>query len=76
MKTKGQWEDPIVAEVRRVRDRLAKQFDYDVEAICADLMKRQGATVSIAPSRAGKYPPAKSKPALVRETPPRQRKPR
>jgi|GEM_PF-591637 len=76
MKVKEQWDDPIVAEVRRVRDRLAKQFQYDVKAICADLMKRQGATVSIEELGTGKYPEAKIKPALVRETPPRQRKPR
>ena len=26
-------DDPIVAEVRAVRDRLAARFDYDLEAI-------------------------------------------
>jgi hypothetical protein len=35
------WEDPIVTEVRKVRERLARQFDFDVHAIFADLRKRQ-----------------------------------
>ncbi|MEI6084736.1 MAG: hypothetical protein WCS70_10585 [Verrucomicrobiota bacterium] len=70
------WEDPIVAEVRRVRDQLARKFHYDIHAIFEDLRKRQGKTVSLQELRAGKYPQAMSKPALVRETPPRQRKPR
>ncbi len=35
------WEDPIVAEVRRVREELAAKFDFNVEAICADIRKRQ-----------------------------------
>jgi hypothetical protein len=37
------WEDSIVAEVRRVREGLARQFDFDVRAIFADLRKRQTA---------------------------------
>ena len=36
------WEDPIVAEVRAVREKLAAEFDFDVKAIFADLRKRQG----------------------------------
>jgi len=34
-------EDPIVAEVRKVREELARQFNFDVGAIFADLRKRQ-----------------------------------
>jgi hypothetical protein len=33
--------DPIVDEVRRVRDELAKRFNYDVDAIFADLREKQ-----------------------------------
>ena len=33
--------DPIVNEVRRVRDELAKKFNYDVDAIFADLREKQ-----------------------------------
>ena len=35
------WEDPIVAEVHRTRQKLASEFNYDVKAIFADLRKRQ-----------------------------------
>jgi hypothetical protein len=37
------WEDPIVAEVHRIREQLAAEFNYDIDAICADLRKRQEA---------------------------------
>ncbi len=37
------WEDPIVAEVRRVREELAARFNYDVKAIFADIRARQAA---------------------------------
>jgi len=33
--------DPIVNEVRRVRDELAKKFNYDVDAIFYDLREKQ-----------------------------------
>lgn len=33
--------DPIVDEIRRIRDTLAARFDYDVEAIARDARKRQ-----------------------------------
>ena len=32
-------EDPIVEEVRRLRDEYAAQFNYDLAAICADLKR-------------------------------------
>ena len=34
--------DPIVDEVRKYRNNHAKKFDFDMHAICADLMERQG----------------------------------
>jgi hypothetical protein len=33
--------DPIVNEVRRARDELAKKFNYDVDAIFSDLREKQ-----------------------------------
>jgi len=33
-------EDPIVEEVRRIRDELARKFNYDVHAIFEDLRAR------------------------------------
>ncbi len=34
-------DDPIVAEVRAIRDRQAAKFNYDVRAILEDARKRQ-----------------------------------
>ena len=67
-------DDPIVAEVRRVRDQLAREVGYDVRAICADLMARQRNTVSPDELRQTPYPagPLPAVPAL-REKPPRER---
>ena len=31
--TEETWEDPIVAEVRAVRDKIAARFDYDIDRI-------------------------------------------
>ena len=31
----------IVEEVRQARDAYAKKFDYDLDAICRDLQKKQ-----------------------------------
>jgi hypothetical protein len=35
------WEDPIVAEVHRAREKLAADCNYDVEAFFANVRKRQ-----------------------------------
>ena len=35
------YDDPIVDEVRRTRERLAAEFDFDTAAIFEDLRKRQ-----------------------------------
>ncbi|MBE9117273.1 hypothetical protein IQ249_15335 [Lusitaniella coriacea LEGE 07157] len=35
------WEDPIVAEVRAIREAHARQFNYDLTAIVEDLMQKQ-----------------------------------
>jgi hypothetical protein len=45
------WEDPIVAEVHRIREQLAAQFDFDVKAMFADMRKRQAALGSRLVSR-------------------------
>ena len=37
------WEDPIVAEVHRIREKLAAEYNFDVTAFFADLRKRQAA---------------------------------
>jgi hypothetical protein len=35
------WSDPIVDEVRRVRDAYAARFNYDLRAIYRDLKERE-----------------------------------
>jgi len=35
------WEDPIVEEVHRIREKLAAEYGFDVKAMFADLRKRQ-----------------------------------
>ena len=37
------WEDPIVAEVHRTREKLAAEYNFDVTAFFAGLRKRQAA---------------------------------
>ncbi|MEK7676550.1 MAG: hypothetical protein AAB676_12030 [Verrucomicrobiota bacterium] len=37
-------EDPIVAEVRLARDRIAARFNYDLEAIAQDAKQREQAS--------------------------------
>jgi len=36
-------EDPIVAEVHRIREMLAAKFNFDIDAIFADMQRRQAA---------------------------------
>jgi len=38
------WEDPIVAEVRGIREELSARFDFDVRAIFADMRRSQTAS--------------------------------
>ena len=33
-------EDPIVAEVRRIREEIARRFDYDIDKMFAHLRER------------------------------------
>jgi hypothetical protein len=40
MKTKT-WESPIVLEVRKVKERLAAKFNYDIGAMLRDQMERE-----------------------------------
>ncbi len=34
-------DDPIVAEVRAIRDKIAAKFHNDIHAICEDARKRE-----------------------------------
>lgn len=35
------WKDEIVEEIHRIREEYAKSFNYDLNAIFADLRKKQ-----------------------------------
>ena len=35
------WSDPIVEEVRRIRDAHAARFNYDLDAIFLDIKERE-----------------------------------
>jgi len=35
------WEDPIAAEVRKVREDYAAQFNYDLRALCRALKEAE-----------------------------------
>jgi hypothetical protein len=35
------WEDPIVAEVHQAREKLAAEYNFDIEAFFAGLRRRQ-----------------------------------
>ncbi len=35
------YSDPIVEQIRKLRDEYARKFNYDLDAICRDLMERQ-----------------------------------
>jgi hypothetical protein len=62
------WEDPIVAEVHRIRAELATECHQDLHAYLADLMAKQTGTVTGEELR---ELPVSGQPALVRETPPK-----
>jgi hypothetical protein len=48
-------KDPIVEEIRKVRDEHARQFNYDLHAICIDLKKKENVSghqkVSFSPKK-------------------------
>ncbi len=40
------WKDPVVEDVRAIRDEYARSFDYDLGKICEDLRSQQAKTES------------------------------
>mgnify|MGYP001423261209 CR=1 FL=1 len=63
--------DPIVEEVRRTRDELARKFNYDIRAIGEDAMARQRNTLTPEELDAirAKPTPKAAPPLLVHEEP-------
>lgn len=35
------WKDPIVEEMRKLREKYAAEFNHDIDAIYEDIQKRQ-----------------------------------
>ena len=44
--------DPVVEEVRAIREEIAKEHDYDIDAICESLRRREA--TSTCPFQLGK----------------------
>lgn len=60
------WHDPIVEEVRQIRERYAAKFNYDLKAICRDLRVRQkkaGRKVVALPPKRVRQEPVRGQPA-------------
>ena len=57
------WNDPIVDEVRKTRERLAERFKFDVTAIFKDLRAQQ-ATVKGRLIRRKRLTPVEKRPSL------------
>lgn len=59
------FDDPIVEEVRKVRNAHAKKFKYDLAAIAADLRTQQAAS-----QRPGvTFAPRKAQPVAIQKKP-------
>ena len=58
------WQDPIVAETRALRDEYVRQFNYDIDAIFADLVAKQATH----PERLVSFPPRKPSGESIIET--------
>ena len=65
-----QWVDPIVAEVRHIREQQAAELDYDLKAIFDRARRRQRQskhkTVSFANVARAENPPTSAEPKAVR----------
>ena len=40
------WKDPIVEEVRKIRQEHAAKFNYDLKAICEDIRRYAGKEIN------------------------------
>ncbi|MGL5941255.1 MAG: hypothetical protein ACRC2S_12820 [Waterburya sp.] len=38
------WKDEVLEEIHKIREEHAKAFNYDLQAICEDLQKKQVAS--------------------------------
>jgi hypothetical protein len=59
------FDDPIVEEVRKVRNDHAKKFNYDLAAIAADLRAQQAASQHVVVT----FKPRKAQPVTLQKKP-------
>ena len=57
------WVDPIVEEIRRIREDHTARFNYDLKAICEDLRAKQAA----GGRKIVSYPPRRPREHATRE---------
>ena len=38
------WKDEIIEEIHKIREEHAKAFNYDLQAICDDLRRKQASS--------------------------------
>ena len=50
------YNDPIVEQTRKLRDEYAARFNYDLDAICQDLIERQQVSAHKLVKRSPKRP--------------------
>ena len=55
------WKDPIVEEVRKIREKHAAKFNYDLDAICRDLKEQERKSGRKAVSLPAKRPTRRAK---------------
>jgi hypothetical protein len=59
------WDDPIVQDIRKLREKHAARFNFKLQAIVADLMKQQENSraefVSLPPKKTSVLPKLDSK---------------
>lgn len=66
-KARTRWEDPIVAEVRKIREDLFAAAVYDLDVFCKQLQQQQrkegGRVVTLAPRKAEGVGAARGRPS-------------
>ena len=64
------WQDPIVEEIHKVREALAAQFQYDVQALGKFFQAQQAAEHHEVVTRAPRHAPEGAQPRCVVRTEP------
>jgi hypothetical protein len=68
------FQDPIVEEVRAIREQLAAQFNFDIHKIVVDAQRRQAASKSkiVSFQQPNKTLPPPESASFVLDSPPQQ----